>query len=112
MKCLIVLALFLFGCANVQKRSTRINPGDSKEQIIEVMGEPENRQFKGNLEAWQYCDTSFGRYNYSIVWLNSGIATGVNSYTNPGQPFNFCGAGFEPVRWENAPNQTIEIRNR
>jgi hypothetical protein len=112
MKYLILASLLFVGCANVQKRSTKVNPGDSKEQVIAVMGDPENRQFKGNQEAWQYCDTSFGRYNYSIIWFNSGVATGVNSYVSGGTPLNFCAAGFQPVRWETAPDSTVEIRNR
>lgn len=89
-----------------------VNNGDTKENVIKIMGTPGNRQFRDNLEAWQYCDTSFGHYNFALIWFSSGSVIGINTYSGDPAPFSGCDNHYSPVKWESAPNQTIEIRNR
>ncbi len=111
MKAVLLLAFLFVGCANAQRKSNLINAGDSKETVISVMGQPENRQFKESLEAWQYCDTLFGKFNFSVVWFQKGVVTGVNT-KSVGAAHGLCDGEFPTVKWEDAPNSTIEIRNR
>ena len=37
---------------------------------------PGNRQFKGNKEAWQYCETGGMADDYITVWLINGVVAG------------------------------------
>ncbi len=74
------------------------------------MGSPGDRQFKKDKEAWQYCSTGFASDDYMIIWFEGDAVTGLNSYKNhaPGA----CSSFFKPIKWENAPDKTIELRNR
>lgn len=89
-----------------------INVGDTKQRVVEIMGQPENRQTKGSREAWQYCDTSFGHYNFFVVWLDNGTVSGTNTYGRGPSAFSGCDNHYDKINWETAPDQTIEIRNR
>ncbi|MFA6144919.1 MAG: hypothetical protein WCW84_06110 [Sulfurimonas sp.] len=112
-KILILILLILFsGCATKNKAFFNINAGDSKASVIDKLGYPEDRQFNGKHEAIQYCTTgtSFGVSTFDVVWLYDGKVTGVNSYNLHGA--GMCSGHFESVKWEDAPNQTIEVRQR
>ena len=97
----------------MDKKSVLINAGDSKEQVLKIMGPPDDRQFKGKDEAWQYCQTGagFGYHDYRIIWFYNEKVTGINSYksTRPGVS---CVTDIKAVRWEDAPDRAIEIRER
>jgi hypothetical protein len=105
--------MFLQACATaeVHKRAMFINNGDSKQDVLKVMGRPENRQFRGNEEAWQWCETTFGHHNFTIVWLNEGKVTAVNTIGNSAAG-EFCNSAYRTIRWEDAPSSVVEIRNR
>ena len=109
----LISALLLAGCGSLDKQSLQINPGDSKERVIAALGAPKDRQFKGDLEAWQYCQTGagLGYHDHRVVWFNAGTVTGLTSYrsTTPGTA---CERNIQMVIWEQAPNATVEIRNR
>jgi len=112
-KIILIMLLILFsGCASKNKALFDINPGDTKASVIAKLGDPENRQFKGKNEAIQYCTTgtSFGVSTFDIIWLYDGKVTGVNSYNL--SKAGMCSAHFESVKWENAPDHIIEIRER
>jgi hypothetical protein len=96
----LFLAFFIFSCASSQKRSIQVNNGDSKEKVISIMGNPENRQFNGSKEAWQYCDTSFGHYNFAVVYFYEEKVTAVTTYSGSPTPFSGCEHHFDPVNWE------------
>ena len=81
----------------------------SKQEVINVMGYPGNRQFSGVDEAWQYCERLWGPgYNrYFIIWFHNGIVSGLTTKNFPGAENTFF-----PVNWEEKPDKTIEIRSR
>ena len=101
----------LAGCGTLDSKTMLLNVGDSKQQVINIMGTPDDRQVKGVYEAWQYCvsGASFGSNDHKIIWIQSGVVTGINSYksTTAG-----CTSGMREVRWEAAPNAVIEVRPR
>ena len=110
---LSVVLLSVSGCGSLEKKSVLLNLGDSKEQVISVMGPPDDRQLKGVNEAWQYCQTGagFGYHDYRMIWFYQGKVTGINSYKSS-RPASSCVTDIKAIRWEDAPNTTIEIRNR
>ena len=107
-----ILILLLPACANVNQQFFAINTGDSKQSVIDKMGAPDDRQFQGKNEAFQYCTTgtSFGKSTFNVVWFYSGVVTGANTYTVSHAAS--CMGHFRQINWENAPDVTLEVRNR
>ena len=109
----ILATLVLVGCGSLEKKSILISNGDTKAHVIKVMGTPDDRQLRGKHEAWQYCQTGagFGYHDYRVFWFYSGKVTGVNSYKSS-RPASSCMTDIRQVNWENAPDITVEVRNR
>lgn len=75
------------------------------------MGAPDDRQFQGNMEAWQFSAiTTIGVCEYTVIWFTNSKVTRMNAYRN--QSSAGCRAGLKTIRWEDAPTATLEIRNR
>jgi hypothetical protein len=105
--------LMAAACATqVAQRSIDVNPGDTREQVRATMGDPGNRQFQGALEAWQYCGTGFVNDSFVVVWFRDGTVTGLTTYENSAGDIGFCDRHFVPIRWEDAPDVTVEVRQR
>lgn len=106
----LIFSIILSGCVTVSSKSIHINPGQSKDNVLSIMGNPESRQFHKKQEAWQYCSTGFVSDDYIIVWFENNIVTGLNSYK---KYYNgACSSFFKSVNWEKAPDTTIEFRSR
>lgn len=103
----------LTGCGSLEKKSALLNLGDTKEGVLAAMGPPDDRQLKGDNEAWQYCQTGagFGYHDYRTVWFKSGKVVGINSYKSS-RPASSCVTDIKPIKWEEAPDATVEIRSR
>ena len=86
-----VAASLAAGCGSLERRTSKIEPGWTKVQVAQAMGQPDDRQFHGNQEVWQYCKTGagFGYHDYRMVWFNGGAVTGVTSYKS-GRPATSC----------------------
>ena len=110
---LVACMVVLVGCGSLEKKSTLINHGDTKEKVLSVMGVPGDRQFQGKNEAWQYGQTGagFGYHDFRIIWFYDGKVTGITSYKDR-TPGMGAGGLFKPIKWEDAPDRTIEIRQR
>ena len=109
----IVLAILLLAsCATVNEAFFTINPGDSKDSVINKMGPPDDRQFQGKNEAFQYCTTgtSFGKSTFNVIWFFDGKVTGANTYTVAHAAS--CMGHFRQINWEDAPDVTVEVRER
>ena len=112
----VLLTLFLFACASqssIIKNSANIKPGMSDAELRQVMGDPQNRQFKGKNEAWQYCSTAYSGFeadHFVLVWIFDGVVTGMENYRDT--QFGTCERFFRTVKWEEAPDTTIEIRKK
>lgn len=117
-KALGILALLTTGCAALaphvlQGKAVNVQPDQTREEVTAILGPPQNRQFKGQDEAWQYCETSYSGAagdDYVIVWFNQGRATGTTTYKN--HKYGFCESHFKTIRWEEAPDARIEHRIR
>jgi len=108
-----LVCLLVVGCGSLEKKSALINPGDSKETVMAVMGPPGDRQFQGKHEVWQYGQTGagFGYHDYRMIWFYDAKVTGITSYKNY-TPASSASAHFRPIRWEEAPDYTVEVRQR
>ncbi len=111
---LCFLLVLSVGCssAGLNKKAALIDRGDSIDDVRRKIGPAENRQINNDNEAWQYCETTFGTYHFLDVIFYYGKVAGVRIYQENGVPFHFCGSMFTPIRFEDAPSSTVEIRNR
>lgn len=114
----IVLASFviaMFSCRTMvlSNKTIQINQGDPKSRVMEVMGTPEDRQFMGKYEIWQYCITGagFGYHDYRAIWMVGGKVIGITSYKDR-TPGSGCEGHFKPLKVEDAPDYILEVRQR
>jgi hypothetical protein len=76
------------------------------------MGPPQNTQFSGKNEAWQYCQTEFVNDSFVVVWFYDGQVTGLNTYRDSAGDMGFCSSHFRSINWEDAPDFSVEVRSR
>ena len=108
-----IFVFFLSGCATqVMTDSIAINHGSTKNDVLNIMGPPNDRQFQGKDEAWQYCNTGFVNDSFVVVWFHDGKVTGTNSYKDSVGNIGFCDSHIRTINWEDKPNISIEIRSR
>ena len=70
---LLIVALASIGCASTGKAVAKLEPGMTKQQILDVLGFPADRSFRGSDEAWQYQEIAgFGQCKYTTVWISDG----------------------------------------
>ena len=64
----LLVIFVLAACGTLDKDSLLVNNGDTKGQVLKIMGPPDDRQLKGKNEAWQYCQTGagFGYHDYRL----------------------------------------------
>ena len=112
---LILFTLFiLFGCAATNpltSNSMKIERGFTKEQVVSILDMPLDKQFHGKDEAWQYCSTGFSTDSFLIVWFYDERVTGMQTYKN-NVGVGMCTSFFKTIRWEDAPDRSIEFRLR
>ena len=115
----ILIAIFIVfsSCSSslkaIREKQALIDNGMDKKQVIEIMGAPKDRQFKGDDEAWQYCGASLDTYEFVIVWFYKGRVTGLNTYKTYNCPTIMnCEKCFREVNWLEAPDRIVEFRNR
>jgi hypothetical protein len=109
---IILLSNFLFtGCTSLSEKIVLINPGDTKDRVLSVMGPPDDRQFRGKDEAWQYGQTGagFGYNDHRIVWFYDGRVIGVSAYKSSGTT---AGGGMRQINWQDRPDHVQEYRIR
>ena len=62
--------LFCNACATqVLHQAGGIDPGATRAQVREILGNPQDRQFRGSQEAWQYCQTGLVNDTFVVVWF-------------------------------------------
>lgn len=99
---LLVVALFSVGCASTGKAVATLEPGMTKQQVLDALGTPADRSFRGSDEAWQYQEIAgFGQCKYTTVWISDGKLVGVSS--RRGSSVAGCGLGSQEVNWAEMP---------
>ena len=99
----LIVALVSLGCASTGKSVEKLEPGMTKQQVLDVLGSPADRSFRGTDEAWQYQEIAgFGQCKYTTVWISDGKLAGVS--TRRGGSVAGCGLGSQPVDWSQMPS--------
>lgn len=98
----LLLVVFLLGCASTGEKTMDLQPGMTRDQVLAVLGDPNDRSFRGTDEAWQYQEIAgFGQCKYTTVWIKDGTLVGVT--TRRGSSVAGCGLGSEKVDWNEMP---------
>ena len=110
LKHLIILFMLIAiqGCASLSKKSLLVEPNMTKKEVIEILGVPEDRSFKGTNEAWQYSEVAgFGQCNYMIAWFAEAKLIAITNRRGPSVAG--CGLGSREVDWGQMPTPTLNI---
>jgi len=98
----LVVAAVSIGCASTGKAVARLEPGMAKQEVLNIMGPPNDRSFRRTDEAWQYQEIAgFGQCKYTTVWISDGRLVGIS--TRRGASVAGCGLGSEEVDWSQMP---------
>lgn len=98
----LAVASLSVGCTSTGKAMAKLQPGMAKEEVLQVMGPPNDRSFRGADEAWQYQEIAgFGQCKYTTVWISEGRLVGIS--TRRGASVAGCGLGSEEVNWSEMP---------
>jgi len=107
---LLICAILLVGCATTtSKKAIMINVNMTKEEVVNILGYPGDRQFRGDDEAWQYFDLGFDTDRYTVVWFYQNKVTGITSYIGTGANLT---ARYKTIDWEERPDYSVEVRQR
>lgn len=93
------------GCASVSTRSLTIEKGFTTQQVADILGTPDTRQFKNDDQAWQYCSSGFVNDDHLIVWFYDNRVTGTTSYYS--RAF-FCTSKRE-ISWTDKPDIRVDV---
>ena len=99
---LVITTLVFVGCASTGKAVAKLEPGMTKQQVLDILGPPADRSFRGTDEAWQYQEIAgFGQCKYTTVWISKGKLVGIS--TRRGGSVAGCGLGSQEVDWSQMP---------
>jgi hypothetical protein len=97
--------------SSFMSNGSRVQPSQTTNDVVAIMGRPQQSQTNGQLAAWQYCVTDYSTWPsrgiYQIVWFSNSVVYGTSSY-------NFsingsCESFFRTIDW-NSPDISIEIK--
>ena len=109
---LVWSTILLAGCvasgtpttSGIKAKSMQVDPGMTKKQVIEIMGPPGQRSFKGNGEALTFfgVDQFQARSLFYVVWFNDGAVTAITNYESDCD-YGDCSRAITPIDWGQAP---------
>lgn len=115
----VVFLLFVItfaACAtprHLKVKASALQTGQTKEQVVAILGFPQNVQSKGKIEVWQWCRTDFsGRYgdSYVVVWFDESVVSDISTYKN--WQLGTCEKFFRAVNWDEVPTGRFKPYNQ
>jgi hypothetical protein len=94
------------GMGTADLKSNQIAPGMSSAQVESILGVPQDRQFNGRKEAWQYCQRAFDISaidKYLLIWIDDGMVSAMQSYSQPRRGVSCASPLFQTVNWRSGP---------
>lgn len=87
---LLCLTTMLFSCASTSefmRKTMLIENGMTKNEVIDLLGVPKDRQFHGTEEIWKYELPSLTVTKFYFVWFrDNGVSGLTSSYTDNAVP--------------------------
>ena len=97
--------------ASLKDRLDQVEPGMQKSDVIDLLGKPRSRSFRGSAEALQYCSTGAFTNSLATIWLVRGAV--VSLTTSKERSNASCSSQlFEVFFGQIPPDVRIEIEKR
>lgn len=97
--------------APLKDKLDQIEPGMLKSDVIDLLGKPRNRSFRGPAEALQYCSTGAFTNSLATIWLVKGAV--VSLTTSKERSNASCASQLAEIDWgQIPPDVRIEIEKR
>lgn len=107
----VVSLLLLSGCtSSLLQKSVMINNEQTKQDVLQNLGTPEDRQFSGENEAWQYCSTGMASDDYVVVYFYKNKVKKMTTYKN--SRGGACSSFFRTINWYEKADTSVEIIHR
>ena len=114
----ISFVLAISGCATYTQQDLQqglqISPGMSKDQVLQIMGNPVSNTFEKGVEEWHYCDTNSVQEgdDYLALFFTDGEVVALKRYLVTMADVNAVGDCTKFVRMGNfsEPDSIREIR--
>lgn len=112
----LLLVGVLVSCGSAKmKQAYRLEPGMTKSQVIEIMGEPSKSDFDRNVEEWHYCSTGLDSDEYIALYFVDGKLLTKTNYTVTISDTNGATGNcrrFIKMGNYRVPDTVVEIRER
>jgi outer membrane protein assembly factor BamE (lipoprotein component of BamABCDE complex) len=96
-------------------KAALVGPGMTKQQVLDAMGPPGDRSFRGTAEAWQYCSNDdVATAKYTTVWLDGGQVSGLTTQSKMLMVSFSCADEYPSIDWGQRPadiktEQTVHV---
>jgi len=110
-KLLLILLCFPFiglGQSKMSKKSLKLSPEMSKEEVLEIMGTPEVSDFEKNVEEWFYCEMGMFKDKHLALYFHEGKLIKKYNYTSPAP--GHCRENIKRGTYQ-LPDIIIELRS-
>mgnify|MGYP000909575513 CR=1 FL=1 len=111
----LLLIGVLVSCGSTKMRQAyRLEPGMTKSQVIEIMGEPMRSDFDRNVEEWHYCRTQIDSETFLALYFVDGKLLTKTNYTVIEENKGSLGSCAQFIKMGNyrVPDTVVEIRER
>jgi len=108
---IVCMTLLMVGCGTypssnneeIKQKAMQIGSGMNKQEVIALMGSPEQRSFRGQAEALTFCGwTVFqGFLIYTVWFFEEAVVAMTDDYVHTGA--GDCSQFLSPVDWGQAP---------
>jgi len=75
----LLICFFIVGCASYQSATNRIEVGMTKQQVINLMGQPLDRNISGNTETWYYWKAGWSSNSHVWIYFTDGLVSGMRT---------------------------------
>lgn len=111
----LLLVATLASCGSAKmNQAYRLEPGMTKAQVIEIMGEPMKSDFDRNVEEWHYCRTQLDSETFLALYFVDGKLLTKTNYTVTEENIGSIGSCSQFIKMGNykVPDVVVEIRER
>ena len=107
----MIVTFLLYGCAthgtsDLRKKAVMIQSGMNKEEVVNILGNPGNRQFSGKKEAWQYKSYGMLEDDLHIVWFDNGKVVSYTTESRKDLPFGF---NYKETIWDRPVGSPLNV---
>jgi hypothetical protein len=106
--CLVLLTL-LSACSGLEVKSSKLEIGSSKAEVLQVMGAPNYPDLRDGVIAWRYgARADFGYCDYREFFIFKDKVIEMNQYYH--SSVAGCTVGLQKIDWDPILAKAAELR--